>query len=253
MSPLELIALALAAASAGAVNAIGGGGQLITFPALIAVGYPAKVANYTSTVAVWPGTIGGSFAYREELRERSQRLLKLLPVSMAGALTGAGLLILTPQTAFAAVVPWLIYFACALLAFQSRLSRLAAHRGLHGVDETSTPLALQVGIFVIAVYGGYFGAGIGILMLALIGILTPDTLHHANAVKGMLALAMNFVALVAYALFAEVAWLPAAVMAVAAILGGYAGVRVARRVNPVVLRIGIVAYGLVVATVLLLR
>lgn len=253
MTPFEVIALALAAASAGAMNAIGGGGQLITFPALIAVGYPAKIANYTSTVAVWPGTVGGSFAYREELGERRQRLLALLPASSLGALTGAGLLILTPQAGFAAAVPWLIYFASALLAFQSRLSRLAGSSGLNGADETSTPPALHVGIFLIAVYGGYFGAGIGILMLALIGILTPDTLHHSNALKGMLALVMNFVALIAYALFAEVAWAPAGVMAVAAILGGYAGVRIARRVNPLYLRMGIVAYGLVVATVLLLR
>lgn len=253
MTPFELVALTLAAACAGAVNAVGGGGTLITFPALMAVGYPSKIANFTNTVAIWPGTVGGSFAYRTELAERRTRLIALLPASIAGALTGAGLLIVTPLETFELLVPLLIYFACGLLAFQGRLSKLAASRGLHGKDEQSTPPALHIGIFLVGIYGGYFGAGIGIIMLALIGILTPDTLHHSNALKGMLALVINFVALVAFALFAEVAWGPAAIMAVAAILGGYAGVRIARRVNPLLLRGAIVAYGLVVATVLLVR
>jgi uncharacterized membrane protein YfcA len=251
---LTLALLALAAGVAGGVNAVAGGGTLITFPALVAAGYAPKIANVTNTVAIWPGTIGGSLAYRGEIAERRHRALALLPASILGAAAGAALLLLTPATQFARVVPWLIYFACVLLAFQGRLARLAVARGLHTADAgQAVPPVLHVAVFFVAVYGGYFGAGIGILMLAFLGIVAPDTLHHSNALKGLLALVINFVALVAFALFSQVAWGPAAVMAVASTAGGYLGVRIARRVNPVLLRTLIVAYGAVVATVLLLR
>jgi uncharacterized membrane protein YfcA len=250
---LTLILLALAAGVAGGVNAVAGGGTLITFPALIAAGYAPKIANVTNTVAIWPGTIGGSLAYRGEIAERRRRALSLLPASILGAASGAALLLLTRPGDFARVVPWLIYFACVLLAFQGRLARVAVARGMHAAADEPVPPVLHIAIFFVAIYGGYFGAGIGILMLAFLGIVAPDTLHHSNALKGLMALVINFVALVAFALFSSVAWGPAAVMAVAATTGGYLGVRLARRINPTLLRTLIVGYGLVVATVLLLR
>ena len=250
---LELPLLALAAFVAGAVNAVAGGGTLITFPALIAAGFTPKVANVTNTIAVWPGTIGGSLAYRHEIAERRHRAVSLLPASILGAAVGSALLLLTPPGDFERVVPWLIYFACVLLAFQGRLARLALSRGMHAAHDEAVPPLLHLAIFFVAVYGGYFGAGIGILMLAFLGIVAPDTLHHSNALKGLLSLVINFIAVVAFALFAEVAWTPGLVMAVAATTGGYLGVRLARLVNPTLLRTLIVAYGVVVATVLLVR
>jgi uncharacterized membrane protein YfcA len=205
------------------------------------------------TFAIWPGTVGGSLAYRAELGERRQRSIALLAPSVLGALVGSFLLLSTSQRAFDAIVPFLIYFACLLLALQPRLGRLAAMGGLHVEDVTRTPPLLHIGIFLVAIYGAYFGAGIGILMLAILGILAPDNLHHSNAIKGLLALVINFTALVIFALRADVAWTPAAIMAVASITGGYLGVRLARKIPAPMLRIGIVIYGVMIATVLLLR
>ena len=247
------VALALAAALAGAINAVAGGGSLVSFPALLAAGYPAKVANVTNTVAIWPGTVGGSLAYRRELGERRRRLLILAAPSALGATAGSVLLLSTPQSAFDAIVPFLILFACALLALQSPLSRVVARHGFGSRHEQHVPVGLHVLIFLVAIYGAYFGAGLGILTLAFLQIMLPDDLQHANAIKGMLALLINFLALVYFAAFGPVEWGPALVMAVGAILGGYAGVAVARRLDARVLRALIVAYGVVVAVILLVR
>lgn len=253
MDAISLAGLGLAAGAAGAVNAVAGGGTLITFPALLSVGYTSKVANVTSTVAIWPGTIGGAIAYRRELRARTQRLVRLSAPSLAGAAVGSALLLWTSQRTFDAVVPFLILFASVLLALNSRLSALAAQHGLAADADGRMPLTLLGGVFLVGVYGGYFGAGIGILMLALISILAPDDLQHANAVKGMLALLMNFIAVVIFGVFGPVQWEPALVMAVCSIAGGYAGVALARRLNANVLRAVIVAWGLAMGTALLLR
>ena len=247
------LGLALAAVCAGAINAVAGGGSLITFPALVAAGYPSKVANVTNTVAIWPGTVGGSLAYRRELSERRRRLAVLLPASVLGATVGSFLLLATSQEAFDAVVPFLILFACALLAAQDRLSSVVSRLGFGSRAEHHVPLGLHVTVFLVAIYGGYFGAGLGIMLLAFFGLFIPDDLQHANAVKGLLALIINFLALVYFAAFGPVEWAPALVMAVGAIIGGYAGVSVARRLDPRVLRGAIVAYGVVVALVLLVR
>lgn len=255
MDAVSLVGLGAAAAAAGAVNAVAGGGTLITFPALLSAGYTAKVANVTSTVAIWPGTIGGSLAYRREIRARRSRLVRLSAPSVAGAAVGSALLLLTSQRTFDAIVPFLILFASVLLALNSRLSALAAKHGLATTADADgrVPLTLLAGVFLVGVYGGYFGAGIGILMLALISILAPDDLQHANAVKGMLALLMNFIAVVVFGLFGPVQWGPALAMAVCSIAGGYAGVALARRLNASVLRAAIVAWGLVMGTALLVR
>jgi uncharacterized membrane protein YfcA len=236
LEPLTLVGLAAAAGAAGAVNAIAGGGTLITFPSLLGAGYSSKVANVTSTVAIWPGTVGGSVAYRRELALRARRVMILSAPAICGALVGSAPLLATSQRLFDAFVPWLILFAAGLLAANSRLAALALAHGIGARDETHNPPTLIAATFFIGVYGGYFGAGIGILMLAFIAILAPDNIQYANAVKGMLAMLMNFVALLVFALFGPVQWLPAAVMAVAALLGGYAGVALARRLNSVVLR-----------------
>lgn len=252
MDLLQLLGLGLAAAVAGAVNAVAGGGTLITFPSLLAAGFSAKVANVTSTVAVWPGTIGGSFAYRREITERSTRVKLLLVSSVSGGLVGSVLLLISSNEVFDAVVPFLIIFASVMLALNSRLSSLAARHGLASESESHIPLGMHIVMFFVGIYGGYFGAGLGILMLAAISIFAPDDLQHSNAVKGILGLFMNSVAVIVFSVFGPVQWLPAAVMAVGSLAGGYGGVSVARRLNSNVLRALIVCWGLFMGVRLLL-
>ncbi|MDA0301069.1 MAG: sulfite exporter TauE/SafE family protein [Chloroflexi bacterium] len=252
MDVMQLLGLGLAAALAGAVNAVAGGGTLISFPSLLAVGLSAKVANMTSTVAIWPGTVAGSLAYRKELSERTSRLKVLSVPSIAGALVGSFLLLVSSERVFDAVVPFLIIFASVMLALNARLSRLAARHGFTSEHESHMPPGMYVVMFLVGIYGGYFGAGIGILMLAAISILAPDDLQHSNAVKGLLGMLMNFTAVVVFSVSGLVEWGPAAVMAVGAIVGGYGGVAVARRLNANVLRALIVAWGLFMGVYLLL-
>jgi len=244
MGIVELLGLGLAAALAGAVNAVAGGGTLITFPSLLAAGFSAKVANVTSTVAVWPGTVGGSLAYRREIADRRSRVKLLFVPSVGGGLVGSVLLLISSDRVFDAVVPFLIIFASIVLALNSTLSRLAARHGFASENESHMPLGMYIVMFLVGIYGGYFGAGLGILMLAAISIFAPDDIQHSNAVKGILGLVMNSVAVIVFALFGPVQWLPAAVMAVGSLAGGYGGVAIARRLNATLLRAMIVAWGL---------
>jgi uncharacterized membrane protein YfcA len=252
MDILSLLGLGLAAFLAGAVNAVAGGGTLITFPSLYAF-YPAKVANMTSTVAIWPGTVGGSLAYRKEIGERSTRLKLLAVPSIAGGLAGAVLLRVSSDAVFSWVVPFLIIFAALILASNARLSKLAARAGIAAEHEAHIPVGMFITMFFIGIYGGYFGAGVGILMLAGISILAPDDLQHSNAVKGVLGMLINFTAVVVFAVSGQVEWVPAGVMAVCSIGGGYGGVSIARRLNANLLRGIIVAWGLFMGTYLLLK
>jgi len=250
---LSLTGLGVAAAAAGAVNAIAGGGTLITFPSLLAADLSAKVANVTSTVAIWPGTIGGSLAYRRELGARRDRLAKLSIPSVTGAAFGSALLLGTSERVFDAVVPFLVLFASLLLALNDRLSTLAARHGLGAGDDGRLPAALYAAMFLNGIYGGYFGAGLGILTLAALSILAPDDLQHSNALKGMLAVLINAIAVMIFVASGLVEWVPALVMAVCAVAGGYGGVSLARRLPARVLRNGIVVWGLVMSAVLFAR
>lgn len=253
MSPLEALALAAAAFAAGAINAVAGGGSLISFPALLAAGYASKTANVTNSVALWPGYVSGSVGYRAELGRQRRRVVALAAPSVLGALAGSAILLSTPQRAFDVVVPYLIVFACVLMAAQDRLSGFAITHRIRSRGEDHVPLALHLGIFLLAIYGAYFGAGLGILTLAVLGILLPDDIQHSNALKGMLSLLINAVAVVYFAAFGPVRWLPALVMAAGAIAGGYLGVGVARRLGRRWLRVAVVAYGLTVAAILVVR
>lgn len=253
MDALQVVALLAAAFAAGAINAVAGGGSLVSFPALLAFGYASKDANVTNTVALWPGYASGSFGYREELGRQRRRVVALAAPSVLGALAGSVILLSTPESAFKAIVPYLIVFACGLMAFQDRLAGWAAHHRLAARDAGHIPPSLLGTVFVLAVYGAYFGAGLGILTLAVLSILLPDDIQHSNALKGMLSLLINAVAVIYFAAFGPVEWLPALVMAVGAVLGGYLGVGIARRLGKRWLRVAVIAYGLVVALVLLLR
>jgi uncharacterized membrane protein YfcA len=260
LQPAQLLLLAAAALVAGAVNAVAGGGSLLSFPALLAVGYPALTANVTNSVALTPGYLGGTVGYRRELAGQRRRILALGVTSAVGAVVGAFLLLVSSPALFERIVPWLIFLACGLLAAQPRLARLvrelradpygrAEPAGRAGLDgHTAALLAAQ---FLAAAYGAYFGAGVGIMMLAILGIFVADTLQRLNALKGLLSLLVAVIAAVAFALFADVRWVAVAVMAVASLVGGQLGVVLARRLNDQVLRWLVIAFGVAVGLRLL--
>jgi uncharacterized membrane protein YfcA len=251
MDVLEVIGLFAAAFIAGAINAVAGGGSLITFPALLAFGYPSKPANVTNTVGLWPGYVGGSWGYREELSRQRRRMAVLSAPSIAGAIVGSVVLLATPQSAFDVLVPFLILFAVGLMTFQEQLSGFALRHRWRTEYADAMPVALLVATFLLAIYGAYFGAALGIITLAVFTILIPDDIQHSNALKGMQSLLINAAAVVYFALFGPVRWGPVAVMAVGAVLGGYLGVGVARRLGRQWLRLAVIAYGTIAAVVLL--
>lgn len=244
--------LAVAGLLAGAVNAVAGGGSLISFPALLAVGYPSVQANVTNTVALFPGYAGSVAGGRTELQGQGPRVRSLAVTSVLGAVAGAVLLLTTPGDVFRAVVPYLILLACALLVVQPRLKAVVQRRtGQDGAPHGSAPL--QATVFLASVYGAYFGAGLGVLLLGLLGVFLAERLQQVNALKNVLSLVVNSVALVAFGLFGPVAWPAVLVVAIASLLGGYAGARLARRIPSAVLRAGVVVYGVVIAVVLIGR
>ena len=251
MDATEIAGLAAAAFAAGAVNAVAGGGSNISFPALLAAGYGAKTANVTNTVALWPGYFGGSLAYRRELGHQGGRFVYLLLPSIAGALAGSALLLSTSADTFESIVPFLILLGSGVMLFQERLAKMAADRDLASRGGDHVPLALIVVVFAGAVYGAYFGAGLGVILLAGLMVLLPDDIQHSNALKGLLSMVINAVAVGYFALFGPVAWAPALVMAGGALAGGYLGVGVARRLGETWLRRAVVTFGVVVAGILL--
>ncbi|HLF78748.1 MAG TPA: sulfite exporter TauE/SafE family protein [Dehalococcoidia bacterium] len=245
----EAALLIAAAFIAGAINAAAGGGTLISFPALLLAGYSTKLANVTNRIALLPGYFGGSVAYREELRRQPQNLIAVLGPTVVGALAGSFILLWTPDSAFDVIVPFLVLGACALLWFQEQVSLLFKARE---DGRPNLPL-LGVSIFLASVYGAYFGGGLGIVVLAILGVLLPDDIQRSNALKGIIALIVTTLAAVYFAAFADVAWSAAGVMALASFAGGYTGAGIARRMKPRTLRTGVIIYGVIVAVVLFVR
>ena len=251
MTPATAALLAGAGLVAGAVNAVAGGGSLVSFPALLAAGYPSVTANVTNTVALFPGYAGSVAGGRPELLGQGRKIRSVALTSVLGAIVGVLVLLNTPGDVFRRVVPYLILLACVLLVFQPRLARLV--QGRQGARTGGTPVLLQAGVLLSAVYGAYFGAGLGVLLLGILGIFLHERLQRVNAFKNVLSLVINAVALVAFGLFGPVAWDAVAVVAAASLAGGYFGARVARRIPATVLRTSVVIYGVVVAVVLLVR
>jgi uncharacterized membrane protein YfcA len=237
---------------AGAINSVAGGGTLISFPGLLAAGFSPKVANVTNTVAVVPGFLGGSIAYRNEVGRQRDNILLVLPSALLGSLTGSIILLATPESTFEAVVPFLIYGACFILAFQDRIGALFRS----GAEADSAEVhrwSVRISIYLVTIYGGYFGAAMGIIVLAALGVFLPDNIQRSNALKGIIALVTNALAAAYFALFADVAWDAAGVMAFATLAGGFAGARIAMKLSKDHLRFGIISYGVVAGTVLLVR
>ena len=250
MNGLEVAAILVAGFVAGTMNAIVGSGSLVTFPTLLAFGYPPIVANVSNTVGLVPGSISGAVGYRRELRDQAERVLRLGVVGAAGGLTGALLLLALPASAFEVVVPFLILIACALVAFQPRLTAAVAAR--RRSDATQHSLLLLVGVYATGVYGGYFGAAQGVIFIALLGIFIADDIQRLNGLKNLVAAIVNSVAAVVFIAVAPVAWQPAALLAIGSTIGGQVGALVARRLPPTALRTVIVVVGTVVALRLLI-
>jgi uncharacterized membrane protein YfcA len=235
---------------AGGVNAIAGGGTLISFPALLATGQSALSANITSTVALVWGWAGGTLAYRPELVGQRPRVVRLAAPALIGGVGGAVLLLETPAHSFRAVVPYLVLLACALLAAQPYLARFLDRQ--HGVHDRVTWDVYLV-VLVGGVYGSYFGAGLGVALLALLGLLLADDLQRINALKGPLGFIVNIAGALVFLASGRVHWVHAAVLAAGAFAGATISVRYARRLSPELLRYLVVVLGVVVAVVLLVR
>jgi uncharacterized protein len=235
------LVLTVAGFLAGVINAVAGGGSLVSFPALLLAGLPPVVANATNTVAIWPGTLSSVWAYRPYIKEEGHRAAILCWPSLLGGLAGSVLLLHTPERAFRGVVPWLIFFACGLMLLQVPVSRLVVRRATESL--THVPPSLWISQLLISIYGGYFGAGIGILMLAATAIFMPDSLQHANGLKVLFSMLINGIAALYFLVAGAVSLPQAGFMAIASLAGGYAGAHLAQRLRPSLLRGAVVAYG----------
>ena len=248
----QYILIALAAIAAGMVNALAGGGTLITFPLLTALGIPAVVANITNTVALCPGYLGGTFAQIKDLRGQQKRLWLLIPASLAGGVAGGILLLFTEEKLFRGIVPWLILLAAGLLAMQGIVKKWLGKQNEKKETGDSNFLWTILLIIPAAVYGGYFGAGLSVIILAVLGLAINDNLTRLNALKQMLAFSVNIAAAIFFVFTGKVEWFVALIMAIGALTGGYLGGKLAGRIKPEILRWTVVGIGVVVAVVMVI-
>ncbi len=253
LSGIDFVLIGLAAVAAGAVNALAGGGTLITFPTLTAVGVAAVAANVTNTVALCPGYVGGTLAQIKDLKGQEKRLWYLIPAGLVGGTIGALLLLNTGEKLFRGLVPWLILAASLLLAIQDPvrnwLTRRMAERAAGGSHEKWS----TVPVGVAAIYGGYFGAGLSVIILAALGLTFEDSLTRLNAIKQLISFSANLAAAIFFAFSGKVIWIAALVMAVGALLGGTLGGRLAGRVKPATLRWIVVTLGVIVSIIYFVR
>ncbi|MBF6087603.1 sulfite exporter TauE/SafE family protein [Nocardia cyriacigeorgica] len=251
MTWLEMLAVFGAGVAAGGINTIVGSGTLITFPVLLAFGYPPVTANVSNTVGLVPGSVSGVIGYRRELSGQGARLLRLGVASLLGAITGAVALLTMPEQAFKAIVPVLIIAALVLVVVQPRLAAwVKSRRDADNTPEHGGPV-LFGSIYATGIYGGYFGAAQGVLLIGLLGVFVHDDLQRLNAVKNTLALLVNAVSAAIFIVVADIAWEAVALIAAGSIIGGQLGARVGRKLSPTVLRAVIVVVGTVAVVRLL--
>lgn len=252
-SPLHFILVALAAVAAGMINALAGGGTLVTFPTLLAIGIPAVASNVTNTVALLPGYIGGTLAQSRDIRGQEKRLWLLIPAGLIGGLVGGFLLLQTGEKLFRGLIPWLILAASLLLAIQDPVRAWLTRRAAEHPDAPSHEKWSALPVGLAAIYGGYFGAGLSVIILAALGLTFDDSLTRLNAIKQLISFSANLAAAVFFAFSGQVVWVVALVMAVGALIGGVLGGRLAGRVKPSTLRWIVVAIGVVVAIIYFVR
>jgi uncharacterized membrane protein YfcA len=246
--PVALLGLFFAAMVAGAINSVAGGGTLISFPSLVAFGEPEIISNATNTAALWPGSVSGALGYRKDTTVQRSLFVSLAIPSLIGGLLGAAILVVTAAETFRRVVPFLVLFATLMLASQDIIARKLG-RSSTEKDRVTTIGRIWGTIFqlFVATYGGYFGAGIGILMLGSFSLMGLRDIHKMNAMKTPLAAIINVTAFVFFAFKGLVVWFLAILMMAGAIIGGYGGARLAKRVNPRFLHFAVVAIGLLVS------
>lgn len=249
----QYLFVGLGAAAAGFINALAGGGTLISFPILTAVGIPAVAANITNTVALCPGYFGATLAQWKELVAQKERALLYLPAAALGGIAGGLLLLNTGEKLFRDLIPFLILLASALLAFSDPLrgwllKRIAQGRSAHHTAALGIPA-----VALAAVYGGYFGAGLSVIVLAVLGLFLSDSLTRLNALKQAISFSVNIAAAIYFLFSGQVVWLVAAVMAVCALAGGLLGGRLAGKIKPATLRWLVVSIGVIVAVIYFVR
>ncbi|HYD97319.1 MAG TPA: sulfite exporter TauE/SafE family protein [Noviherbaspirillum sp.] len=240
MTAWQIALVGIAAFCAGAMNSVAGGGTFFSFPALLAAGVPPVVANASNSVALWPASLSGAWAYRSELARYKRYLVPMGIVSLVGGIGGGLLLLATKDATFSKLIPWLLLFATLLFAFSGRISLLL--RGAHAGKPDNTPAALA-GQAVVSVYGGFFGAGMGILMLASLAMAGHDDVHEINAIKNLLSAVIYSVTVVTFVVAGAVDWPYTMIMLATATLGGYWGASIARKIPALWLRRFIIAVG----------
>lgn len=232
--------VALAGVGAGVVNGVAGGGTLISFPTLIALGYPALTANVTNTVGIWPGYLGGVAGFHREIAGQAEQIRALSIPAALGAAAGAALLLSTPSSDFSRAAPWLILFAAALFAVQPLLVRIL-DRGRH--EHPTRRWLLLGGTFLCSVYGGYFGAGLGVMLLAVLGLALPDTLARTSGMRTVLSILVNGLAAIAFIVHSPLVWSVVALLAIGSLVGGWLGARLALRLPAPALRAVVILVG----------
>jgi uncharacterized protein len=247
---VHLVSLVIAGILSGTVNALAGGGSLLLFPTLLAMGFPPLAANVTNSVAQCPGYVGFALGSRRELSGQRGRVLTTTGVAIVGSVAGSLLLLVLPAEVFDAVVPALVALASLLLGVQPWLSRWIGEPVSDAPDSRSIMLPA---VFVAAVYGGYFGGALGVLLISVLALTAHDDLRRLNAVKGILSLIISLVSVVVFALGAPVDWLAVALLAPATLVGGYLGAKLAGRLSAVTLRVAVVVVGLAVSIYLFVR
>lgn len=250
---LQGVIMFFAACVGGMMNSIAGGGMLVTFPVLLWLGLDPKVANATATVALWPGLFSGLWGFRREMEDTRLILVRLGITSVIGGAVGAWLLILTPSATFARLVPFLILFATALFTLQSPITRWLGTEAPAARPQARWWIGAIIFQFFSSIYGGYFGAGNGILMLAALGLLGLSDIHRANGIKNFLGICINCAAVIGFTIAGLVFWPDALLMAVGAIAGGYFGASAARRMGRIFVRRAVVVIGLTIGVVMLWR
>jgi hypothetical protein len=253
MTIFGFILAGLAAIAAGMINALAGGGTLITFPVLMAIGLPAVSANVTNTVALCPGYLGGTLAQAQDLKNQRKRLWIALPAAVIGGLTGGILLLVTGEKLFTTLVPFLILLASTLLAIQTPVRAWLARRKEEGKAKPVSELWAFIPILLGAIYGGYFGAGLSVIMLAVLGLILNDNLTRLNALKQGIAFATNIAAALLFVFSGQVVWSVALIMAIGALLGGALGGRLASKIKPSTLRWIVVSIGFILGVIYLVR
>jgi uncharacterized membrane protein YfcA len=238
----EVVAIALAGLAAGAINTVVGSGTLITFPVLLAFGYAPITANVSNTIGLVPGSLSGAVGYRRELAGQRHRMLRLGTASLLGGTTGAALLLILPASAFKTIVPAFIAIALVMVVLQPRLNAMLAERRINRENEGG--LLTSVAVYAAGVYGGYFGAAQGVLLMGILGVALPQDLQRTNALKNVLTAIVNGIAGLYFAFAAHVEWAPAGIIAGASVVGGQLGAHYGRRLHPAALRAVIVVVGL---------